>query len=205
MNQSQPYYLQFLKICKIKGFTVLIVLFVFGVADVQGQLIGRIGASVGNGFQNKELKDINGDDFKLQENNVAWKIFAGTRWKFLGLEGGYRDFGEVESNSSTGLFTTRSRGGDIYATGTVTLLKILAVFGKAGAYFGKTKTNFKSSSTSDSFDDTERQTSFAWGLGGAVNLGMLHVRLEYENMEINDGNLGMLSLGVGINLGERGK
>lgn len=184
---------------------MLIGLLLIGLTNIQGQLIGRIGASVGNGFQNKQLKDINGDDFKLQENNVAWKVFAGTRWKFLGLEGGYRDFGEVESSSLAGLFTTRSRGGDIYATGTVTLIKILAVFGKAGGYFGRTKTNFKSASTSDSFDDTERQTSFAWGLGGAVNLGLLHVRLEYENMEIDNGNLGMLSLGVGINLGERRK
>jgi hypothetical protein len=205
MNQSQPSLFPILKIVKIKGFTILIALIVFVITDAQGQLIGRIGASVGNGFQNKELKDINGDDFKIEENNVAWKVFAGTNWKFLGLEGGYRDFGKVESNTANGKFITSSRGGDIYATGTINFLKILAAFGKAGAYFGRTKTEFQSSISAESTDETERQTSFAWGLGAGLNLGMLHVRLEYENMHIDNGNLGMLSLGVGINLSERKK
>ena len=184
-------------------FIFIAAFLLIGPSNVNGQLLGRIGASVGNGFVNKDLKDINGEDFKIDENNVAWKVYAGTNWKFLGLEGGYRDFGKVETNTTFGRATTHSRGGDIYATGTIDFLKILSVFAKAGAYFGRTKTGFYDAANTQVIDETERQTSFAWGLGAGLNLGMLHVRLEYENMEINEGNLGMLSLGAGINLSRR--
>jgi opacity protein-like surface antigen len=186
-----------------KFLIVCIGLFLFGFSDASAQLLGTIGGSVGNGFHNKELKDINGEDFKFDENNFAWKVFAATNWKFIGLEGGYRDFGKVESNTNLGKITSSSRGGDIYATGTIKFLKILAAFAKAGAYFGRTKTEFFDQASVQIADETERQTSFAWGLGAGLNLGMLHVRLEYENMHINEGNLGMLSLGAGINLNKR--
>lgn len=179
------------------------VLLFIGITDSNAQLLGTVGASVGNGFISHDLSDIDGEDFKIDENNVAWKVFAATNWKFLGLEGGYRDFGKVENNTDAGKATSSSRGGDIYATGTINFLKILSAFGKAGAYFGRTQTEFYDAANVQVMDETERLTSFAWGLGAAVNLGMLHVRLEYENMHIDSGNLGMLSLGVGVNLGKR--
>ena len=179
------------------------VLLFVGMSDSNAQLLGTVGASVGNGFINQELGEINGEDFKIDENNFAWKVFAATNWKFLGLEGGYRDFGKVESNSDLGKASSSSRGGDIYATGTIEFLKIFSAFGKAGAYFGRTQTEFYDVANVQLVDETERQTSFAWGIGAGLNMGMLHVRLEYENMLVDSGNLGMLSIGVGINLSKK--
>lgn len=164
-----------------------------------GQLVGRIGGSVGNGFNNKKIQDLSGEDFKINENNLAWKIFAATNWKFLGAEGGYRDFGTVESTNDNGTGKSKSRGGDIYGTGTFKIT-IFEIFGKAGAYFGRTKNELYDTSGAKVVDEAERETSFAWGVGAAVNLGILHVRLEYENMHISSGNLAMLSAGVGFNL-----
>lgn len=186
-----------------KIIILCVVLLLAGLPEANAQLLGRIGASVGNGFYNKELGEINGEDFKIDENNFAWKVFAATNWKFLGLEGGYRDFGQVESNTTQGKATSSSRGGDIYGTGTINFVKILSVFGKAGAYFGRTKTEFYDAANVQLVDETERKTSFAWGIGVGVNVSMLHVRLEYENMHIDEGNLGMLSLGAGINLSRK--
>ena len=186
-----------------KFFILFAIILFTGLTESNAQLVGTIGASVGNGFINQELKDINGEDFKIEENNLAWKVFAATNWKFLGLEGGYRDFGKVESEYDLGKASTSSRGGDIYATGTIKFLKILSAFAKAGAYFGRTQYEFYDQASVQVVDETERQTSFAWGIGAGLNIGMLHVRLEYENMHLDNGNLGMLSLGAGINLGKK--
>lgn len=191
---------------KSSGYKVIILCAVFlftGFTYSSAQLIGTIGASVGNGFINKELKDINGEDFKIDQNNLAWKVFAATNWKFLGLEGGYRDFGKVEETYDSGKITMASHGGDIYATGTFKFVKILAAFAKAGAYFGKTTTEFYDGANTLLTDETVKETSFAWGIGAAVNVSMLHIRLEYESMQISSGSLGMLSLGVGVNLGKK--
>jgi hypothetical protein len=51
-------------------------------------------------------------------------------------------------------------------------------------------------------DEKDRATTFAWGVGAAINLGILHIRAEYENMHISPGNLAMLSVGAGFNFGE---
>jgi opacity protein-like surface antigen len=186
-------------------YKVLILSFAFLLSnplESNGQLVGRIGGSVGNGFHNKKIQDLSGEDFKINENNLAWKIFAATNWKFLGAEGGYRDFGTVEKSDDSGAGKSKSRGGDIYGTGTFKIA-IVEIFGKAGAYFGRTKNELYDTSGAKVVDETERETSFAWGVGAAINLGMLHVRLEYENMHISSGNLAMLSLGAGINLSKK--
>ncbi len=183
--------------CKVLILSIAFLL--LGLSNSNGQLVGRIGGSVGNGFNNKKIQDLTGEDFKINENNLAWKIFAATNWKFLGAEGGYRDFGTVESTNVNGTGKSKSRGGDIYGTGTFKVA-IIEIFGKAGAYFGRTKNELYDTSGVKVIDESERETSFAWGVGAAVNLGILHVRLEYENMHISSGNLAMLSLGVGFNL-----
>ena len=196
INQFRVFKLQF---NYYKAVILLIGFLLFNSYNSNGQLVGRIGGSVGNGFNNKKIQDLSGEDFKINENNLAWKIFAATNWKFLGAEGGYRDFGTVESSDDSGTGKSKSRGGDIYGTGTFKIA-IVEIFGKAGAYFGRTKNEFYDTSGAKLVDESERETSFAWGVGAALNLGMLHVRLEYENMHISSGNLAMLSLGVGINL-----
>lgn len=180
----------------------VIVVFFVGASSAHGQFIGRVGGSVGNGFNNKRIEDISGGDFKIKDNNLAWKIFAATNWKFLGLEGGYRHFGEIEQEYGTGRGTSKSRGGDLFATGTFNLA-IVEIFGKAGAFFGRTKTEFYDTGGSRIINEKDRQTVFAWGIGAALNFGALHIRAEYENMHIKPGNLAMLSLGVGVNLNNK--
>lgn len=170
------------------------------LTDSQAQFIKRIGASIGNGFNNKQILDVNGEDFKIRDSHMAWKVFAATSWKFIGLEGGYRNFGEIEQNYSAGKGTSKTRGGDLFATGTVDL-RILEVFGKAGAFYGRTRSEFYDTGGSRILNETDRDLAFAWGLGAGINLGILHIRAEYENMHISPGNLAMLSVGAGFNLG----
>lgn len=161
-----------------------------------------VGGSVGNGFNNKNLGDLDGSDFKIKESNLAWKIFASTQWKFLGAEGGYRDFGKIEKETDNGKGVSRTRGGDAFAKGMVKI-GILQVFGKAGAFFSRTKTELTNSAGEKITNEKDRETAFAWGLGGGLQLGRLQLRIEYENFEISSGNLGMLSIGAAIGLGHR--
>lgn len=161
-----------------------------------------VGGSVGNGFNNKNLGDLDGSDFKIKESNLAWKIFASTQWKFLGAEGGYRDFGEIDNSTDNGTGTSRTRGGDAFGKGTVKI-GVLQVFAKAGVFFSRTKTKLVDDSGIVVIDDKERESAFAWGLGGGLLLGRLQIRAEYENFHISEGNLGMLSIGMAIGLGRR--
>jgi hypothetical protein len=49
-------------------------------------------------------------------------------------------------------------------------------------------------------DEIVRQPALLWGFGGGVRLGILQVRLEYENIELNPSNLGMLSINALIRI-----
>ena len=161
-----------------------------------------VGGSVGNGFNNKNLGDLDGNDFKIKKSNLAWKVFASTQWRFLGAEGGYRDFGEIDNSTDRGSGTSRTRGGDAFAKGMVSI-GVLQIFAKAGAFFSRTKTKLVNEGGQVVIDDKERETAFAWGLGGGLQLGRLQIRAEYENFHISEGNLGMLSIGAAIGLGRR--
>ena len=119
------------------------------------------GASVANSFVNKDLTDLNGDDFKIDENSVGYKIFAGYGSKFIGAEGGYRDFGKVKSESGSTTLESKITGWDLAARGRLALGPVIA-FAKAGAFFGKAKNDVGNHSY------TENSTNFLWGLGAGL-------------------------------------
>ncbi len=157
------------------------------------------GFSIGNGFNKRRLGEINGEDFQIKESNFAWKIFASTAWNFLGAEGGYRDFGTIERQEDMGRGVSKTRGGDLIGRG-VFNFAFLNVFGKAGLFFGRTKDSLVDNMGNTVADQVSRQTAFIWGFGAGINLGILQVRAEYENVELNPSNIGMLSVGAVIGI-----
>ena len=160
-----------------------------------------VGGSLGNSFQNHNITDLSGSDFGIKDNAFAWKVFGGVGWKFLGLEGGYRDFGEVENATDTGnTVSSRTRGGDLMAKGTLPI-SFLRFFGKAGFFYQVTDQKLFGSGF-DEFEDQIRGSVFAWGVGAGVQLGAIGARLEYEVMEINPDKLSMLSVGVTLGIGD---
>lgn len=157
-----------------------------------------IGGSVGNSFRNKSLENISGNDFIVDESTVGYKVFAGFGSGFLGLEGGYRDLGKVEGQQNSVNFETKTTGWDIAARGKISLGPVIA-FGKAGIFFG----NYKNTINLQPLDD-EATSTFMWGLGAGVKLGMIGIRLEYESLDLSEDNkLSMLSLGGTIHLGAK--
>ncbi len=108
--------------------------------------------------------------------------------KFIGFEGGYRDFGEISSRVGDVDYKSKTTGWDIEALG-LFQIAIVDVFGKAGVMFSSTE----SSSVGGTVDDNS--TDFFWGLGAGVHLGPFGARLEWESIVVEGPtNLSMVSL-----------
>jgi predicted membrane protein len=157
-----------------------------------------VGASLGNAWQSAstDADEIFKEIGNIDENSTGWKIFGGFRSEsFFGLEGGYRDLGEIESKNSGNTFKTSTDGWDVEAIGLVRL-SVIRIFGKAGAFFWNTDRTYITTTTEE---DKKSGTSFMWGLGAGVTLGPIGVRLEWESMEVDSmDNLSMLSLGASL-------
>lgn len=151
----------------------------------------HVGAGIGNTFFSSDYKDALDQVKEIDENSTAWKIFGGfSSDSFFGLEGGYRDFGKVETTVDGGSFSSKTTGWDIEALGRLQIA-IVDIFGKAGMMFWSTDTTLLGAPAEDS------GTGFFWGLGAGVHLGAIGVRLEWESLEGGDmDSLSMVSLGA---------
>ena len=148
-----------------------------------------VGAGVGNTFFSSEVEDALDQIKSIDENSTAWKIFGGFNpAKFIGIEGGYRNFGKVSSTVSNELFESKTSGWDVEALGRLKIA-IIDIFGKAGIMWWSQDVKLLGLT----FD--ESGTDFFWGLGGGVHLGPVGVRVEWESVVIDDpDNLSMVSL-----------
>lgn len=165
---------------------LIIVGFVMSNAAVAGIYVG---AGIGNTFFSTEVEDALDEIEKIDENSTAWKIFGGFSGpKFIGVEGGYRNFGEISSAVSDELFESGTSGWDFEAVGRLEIA-IVDIFAKAGVMFWSTEGTLLGLS----FDDSG--TDFFWGLGAGVHLGPIGARLEWESVEVDSpDNLSMVSL-----------
>jgi len=165
-------------------------LFILGLATSDAVAEGfYIGAGIGNTFHSSEVKDALDQIKEINENSLGWKIFGGFRpVKFVGIEGGYRNFGTVSSTISGSLFESTMTGWDVEALGRLEIL-IVDVFGKAGVMFWSNEVTLLGQSHGDS------GTDFFWGLGAGVHLGPFGGRLEWESLEGGaQDNLSMVTL-----------
>lgn len=146
------------------------------------------GAGIGNTFFSSEVQDAVDEIKSIDENSTAWKIFGGfSGTKFIGIEGGYRNFGEITSTVSSEAFESKTSGWDIEALGRIEIA-IVDIFAKAGVMFWSTDLKL----LGDTFDDSG--TDFLWGLGAGVHLGPIGVRLEWESVEVEQSDLSMVAL-----------
>ena len=150
-----------------------------------------VGAAIGNTFFSSDIEDAADEITNIDENSTAWKIFGGFRGpKFIGIEGGYRDFGKITSTVGNSSYESKTTGWDIEALGRVEIA-IVDIFAKAGVIFLNTEAKIGDQSGDQS------DTAFFWGLGAGVRLGPVGVRLEWELAETdNVDSLSMVSLGA---------
>lgn len=152
-----------------------------------------VGAGLGNTFFSSsfEIEDVTDEVQDIDENSTAWKIFGGFAGnRFLSVEGGYRDFGNIESDIEGANIKSKVKGWDFDLMGRVQV-SIVDIFAKAGVMFWDNEVTFGSATAS------ETGTDFIWGLGAGVRLGKFGVRLEWESLVQDEvDNLSVVSLGA---------
>jgi len=162
----------------MRNFMIVVLALVicsFGSLYAQGLYIG---AGIGNSFNGTEIEAQVED---ISENSTGYKFFAGFNTPTIfGIEGGYRNFGTVDTEIEGFSFESQTTGWDVYGMAHIEVLMILDLFAKAGVLFWDTDSKFVER------EFGENGTAFAWGLGAGVSLGPIGVRLEWENFQITD-------------------
>jgi hypothetical protein len=174
---------------KIITFTLVIAMTLLAtVASARGLYLG---AGIGNTFFSSEAEDALDQIKKIDENSTGYKLFAGMHGsRFIGVEGGYRSFGTIESTVSDQLFKSKVSGWDVEALGRIQVA-VIDLFAKAGAMFWSKDITLLGVTNDDSGSD------FFWGLGAGIHLGPIGARLEWESVAIGGpDNLSMVSLGA---------
>ena len=174
--------------------TLLIAVFGSSLAFTVSAHAGDTGLYVGGSVGQSTLK-VNDIDF--DETDTTYKIFAGYMLlPFLGVEGGYVDFGGPNRNySGLGSVEFQVDGWEGFVVGNLPLGPV-DLFAKAGvlSYNVDVKTNgpvFGNLSGNDS-DEVG-----AYGAGAAVGLGPIKVRGEYTYYDVNHvDDAYLLSVGV---------
>jgi len=156
-----------------------------------------LGAGLGNSFHNLKLEDLNGDDFKLNENALGWRIYAGVGKEFLRFEAGYRSLGSVTSIENGIQWQSTITAWDLAAKGQAQLGPIYGN-AKLGRAFYKNQVEVAGTRK------TDNTVSILWGIGAGVKIKKLSVGLSYESIDISaDNNLAQLMLDVSISLGKK--
>ena len=157
---------------------IVILLGSIGSLSAQGFYIG---AGIGNSFYGSEAA-IGQQVQDISENSTGYKFFGGFNTpSIFGIEGGYRNFGTVDTDIEGLSFESQTTGWDVYGMAHFEVLMILDLFAKAGVLFWSSESKLVGDIVGD-----DSGTAFSWGLGAGVSLGPIGVRLEYENFQIKD-------------------
>ena len=152
-----------------------------------------VGASIGNTWESAEVTtdELTNEIQKIDENSTGYKIFGGFSSEgIFGIEGGYRDLGDIESTFDGHNWKASISGWDVELMAHLPI-SVIDLFAKGGAFFWSSEFGVTSEIESDS------GTDFIWGLGAGVSLGPIGLRLEWESMEVSKfDTLSLLSLGA---------
>jgi OOP family OmpA-OmpF porin len=144
--------------------------------------------------------------FHFDKTETGYKAFVGFNFlPFLGVEGGYVDFGSPEDHA---VFGIQSIDGEVDATGweafLVGTLPIgpVDLFVKAGgieaSFDLKVHDNL---GTGQTFKDSESNEMFAYGAGAQWNIGKFGIRVEAEGYDVSKlDDLYFISLGATYHL-----
>lgn len=160
-----------------------------------------LGGSLGISFIETEDQLNIGDrveDFDIDDDDFAWKAFVGFQFlPWLGIEGGYVDFGDVQGATPGGVVTTEVDGWNLFAVGTLPVGPV-DVFAKLGLIWWNVDVDF--ADTLADLDDTSISndgSDVAYGVGVAFNLDRFAVRAELELFDVDDvDDVYMLSVGA---------
>ena len=132
----------------------------------------------------------------LDENDTGYKLFGGFMFlPFVGIEGGYVDFGDVSKNFGGAKLDVSADGWEVFVVGNLPLGPV-DLFAKGGilSYDADVKARLNGTTVASGSDSDEVG---AYGVGAAVGLGGVKVRAEFTMYDVsNIDELYMISAGV---------
>ena len=159
-----------------------------------------LGGSVGQARLDTDAKDFGykGDEanFTIKDDDMASKAYIGYNWSVLswlnvGLEGGYKDFGNFRQDTRNGTVRSDPTGWDAFLVGSIPVGPV-DLFAKVGGIALNRDIN-----TPKFGQDDDDDNQLAYGVGVAYNVGHLGFRVEaegYDDNEVDD--FYMISAGV---------
>jgi len=146
-----------------------------------------LGGSLGSSTIKAKGQTPTGDDFDFNEDDSAYKLFAGYNFGIiplldLAVEGGYVDFGNPSSTLTNGARIEYDLAGwDVQGLAALTFGPF-SVFGKAGIFAWDYDVAIDDFKASNSGSDP------VYGLGAKMQFGSLSVRAEYEYFDVSQLN-----------------
>ena len=161
-----------------------------------------VGASVGQTTVKDSERIPNGtggfQKLDFDEDDTSYKLFAGYMiLPFIGIEGGYVNFGEPEKSFLNGSAKIEAQidGWEAFAIGVLPLGPV-DLFAKAGVLAYDSDVKLRASGTT-LVSGSNSDESGAFGVGAAVGLGGLKIRAEYTYYDVQDvDDVYMFSAGV---------
>jgi OOP family OmpA-OmpF porin len=154
------------------------------------------GFYVGAGVGTTKVSDNSFDGTGIDDSDTGFKIFGGYDFnQNIAVEVSYLDLGEASASDAGDSLSVGVTALTAAAVGRLPLSDMFALYGKLGyaSYDVKVHVNiagFGSGSGSDSNSD------LFYGVGGALSFGgNFEGRLEYEAINVDGGDLNMISLG----------
>ena len=159
-----------------------------------------LGGAFGQARLEADAKDFGyngeGDRFTVKDDDGAWKAFIGYNWSVLswlnvGLEGGYKDFGNFRQDTRNGTVRADPTGWDAFLVGSIPVGPV-DLFAKVGGIALNRDIN-----TPQFGQDDDDDNQLAYGVGLAYNVGHLGFRVEAEGFDDNEvDDFYMISAGV---------
>jgi OOP family OmpA-OmpF porin len=149
-----------------------------------------IGASVG---QTNAAVD---DQISFDADGTGWKVFVGFRFfKFLGIEGGYRDFGSPGTSLAGVSAEVEPRGVDVYGVGVLPIKK-LELWAKIGLIYWDETLSVTGAGTPQEDDDSGTDGAFGFGIAWKF-ADWIALRGEWEEFDLGAADdVRFLSVGV---------
>ncbi|MET0983966.1 MAG: porin family protein [Steroidobacteraceae bacterium] len=128
------------------------------------------------------------DDFDFDDDDNAWKVFAGYRFmKYLSVELDYVDFGRVkdrfEANGSSGDYSLELSGLAPYVIGTLPVGPV-ELSAKVGYLFYDVDTSVDLDANDLDADSSSSEEDLVYGVGiGATLFERLALKFEYEEID----------------------
>jgi OOP family OmpA-OmpF porin len=162
-------------------------------ADVQP------GFYAGAGFGSTQIDDDGFDGIDFDDNDTGFKVFGGYNFnQNFAVELTYFDLGEASGSLEDIFgpfdFDIGVSGLNASVVGTLPVSDMFSLFGKVGfaSYDIDVHVNIEGVGSGS---DSESESDMTYGVGGALNFGQFGVRLEYEAINVDDGDANMISLG----------